>query len=82
MAREVQHAEFIEIDGDTYSWYCTECSRELGADLAERGGEIDCPEHGREHVAWETWNVETDPSYPHDRISTDSDTGAEHDKNR
>ncbi|QUE25299.1 hypothetical protein SEA_FIZZLES_2 [Microbacterium phage Fizzles] len=60
-------AEFIEIDGLVHSWYCTVCGKELGADLDERDGmPVDgCPVHGAHALAWDTWNAETDPTYPH-----------------
>lgn len=51
------HAEYIELDGIAWSWYCTECGRELGADLDEKDGEpVDgCPEHGKDSIAWCEW---------------------------
>lgn len=60
-------AESITIDGITHSWYCAACGAELGADLDEYDGmpPAGCPLHGTGQLAWETWNVETDPLYPH-----------------
>lgn len=60
-------AESMTIDGITHSWYCTVCGAELGADLDEFDGmpPAGCALHGTGHLAWETWNVETDPRYPH-----------------
>lgn len=60
-------AESMTIDGITHSWYCTICGAELGADLDEYDGmpPAGCMLHGTGHLAWETWNVETDPLYPH-----------------
>lgn len=65
----MRYGEYIEVDGDVYSWYCTVCGLELGADLDNPRycGEPanGCPEHGKNHIAWETWNVESEPTYPH-----------------
>lgn len=60
-------AESMTIDGITHSWYCTVCGAELGADLDEYDGmpPAGCALHGTGHLAWETWNVEVDPRYPH-----------------
>ncbi|QIQ63588.1 hypothetical protein SEA_NIKE_3 [Microbacterium phage Nike] len=60
-------AESMTIDGITHSWYCTVCGAELGADLDEYDGmpPAGCALHGTGHLAWETWNVVTDPAYPH-----------------
>lgn len=54
--------------GAVVSWYCTICLRELGADLSVVDGETPCPEHGSDGIAWETWNMETSPTYPHERL--------------
>lgn len=60
-------AESMTIDGITHSWYCTICGAELGVDLDEYDGmpPAGCALHGTGHLAWETWNVEVDPRYPH-----------------
>lgn len=60
----------MTIDGVTHSWYCTVCGAELGVDLDERDGmpPAGCALHGTHAIAWETWNVETDPAYPHQII--------------
>lgn len=56
-------------DGDeVLSWYCTICGRELGADLSDVEGATPCPVHGLEHIAWETWEIECSPTYPHKRL--------------
>jgi len=65
-------AESMTIDGVTHSWYCGVCTRELGVDLdaVDRDGmpPAGCPEHGLEDIAWETWNIETEPNYPHREV--------------
>ncbi len=60
-------AEFMVVDDVAHSWYCTVCGQELGVDLDELDGmpADGCPAHGTHRLAWETWNVETDPTYPH-----------------
>lgn len=58
-----QPAEFIEIDDPVYgtyaqSWYCAQCGRELGADLADPAGEVPgCPScQTNEHIAVCEWS--------------------------
>jgi hypothetical protein len=55
--------------GIVFSWYCGVCGRELGVDLDAPTGDgmpsAGCAEHGDADLAWETWNVETEPTYPH-----------------
>lgn len=56
-------------DGIAFSWYCTDCGAELGVDRARPDGEPRaCATCGGRELAWETWNAETDPSYPHVRL--------------
>lgn len=66
-------AEYMERGGDVWSWYCGVCGRELGVDLdnGTHDGEPlgGCPEHGHDDIAWETWNVECDPQYPHNLVA-------------
>lgn len=68
-------AESITIDGITHSWYCTVCGTELGADLDEFDGmpPAGCALHGTTHLAWETWNVVSHPSYPHEIIEVEGE---------
>ncbi|WNT45258.1 hypothetical protein SEA_BABYDOTZ_3 [Microbacterium phage BabyDotz] len=72
-------AESMTIDGVTHSWYCTVCGAELGADLDEYDGmpPAGCALHGTGHLAWETWNVVTDPAYPHRIIRVDERIGGD-----
>ncbi|MDF2920510.1 MAG: hypothetical protein K0S70_4728 [Microbacterium sp.] len=62
-------AESMERNGDVWSWYCGICSRELGVDLDAPTDDgmppAGCPEHGDADLGWETWNVESEPTYPH-----------------
>ncbi|WP_159600049.1 hypothetical protein [Agromyces humi] len=76
-APATSHAEFLEeADGTIISWYCTDCSEELGADPTRPQGEpSNCSSCGGRDLAWETRNVETDPSYPHPVISADPRKG-------
>lgn len=61
--------EFMDQDGDSISWYCGVCGRELGADLDSPTGDgmppAGCPEHGDADLAWECWNRNVSPMYPH-----------------
>ncbi|WNM75115.1 hypothetical protein SEA_LONELYSOIL_4 [Microbacterium phage Lonelysoil] len=72
-------AESMTIDGITHSWYCTMCGAELGADLDEYDGmpPAGCALHGTGHLAWETWNVVTDPAYPHRIVRVDERIGGD-----
>lgn len=59
----------VEDDGVAVSRYCTVCSRELGADVDAPTHDgmppAGCPVHGVGDPAWESWNVEISPLYPH-----------------
>lgn len=55
-------AEYVDVDGIAVSWYCTSCSRELGADDADRSHNAlgqpceACPRCGSDAIAWEPWS--------------------------
>ena len=70
-------ADYIERGGDTWSWYCGVCTRELGVDLDAPTGDgmppAGCPEHGDADPAWETWDVECSPTYPHNLVTEPGD---------